>query len=35
MLGYLYWYAVWPFHLFVFDGMLRRLVERASEISKQ
>jgi len=35
LLGYLYWYAVWPFHLFVFDGMLRRLVERASEISKQ
>lgn len=35
LFGYLYWYAMWPAHRFIFDGMLRRLVERAQEISKQ
>lgn len=35
LFGYLYWYAMWPAHRFIFDGMLRRLVERAEEISKQ
>jgi uncharacterized protein YbjT (DUF2867 family) len=33
LFGYLYWYAMWPAHRFIFDGMLRRLVERAEEIS--
>lgn len=35
LFGYLYWYAMWPFHAFIFDGLLRRLVERAEKISKQ
>lgn len=34
LFGYLYWYAMWPFHAFIFDGLLRRLVLRAQEISK-
>jgi uncharacterized protein YbjT (DUF2867 family) len=25
LLGRLYWYAVWPFHVFVFDGMIDRI----------
>jgi len=24
--GRMYWYAVWPFHLFVFSGMIRNLI---------
>lgn len=35
LFGYLYWYAMWPVHRFIFDGMLRRLVERAEEISRK
>ncbi len=27
--GLLYWYAMWPFHKFIFDGLTRRLVGRA------
>ncbi len=27
LLGRLYWFAVWPFHGFIFKGMLRRLCE--------
>lgn len=27
--GFLYWYAMWPFHKFIFDGLTRRLVSRA------
>jgi hypothetical protein len=26
LLGRLYWYSVWPFHIFVFNGMIDRLV---------
>jgi len=29
LFGYLYWYAMWPFHRFIFDGMIRKLAERA------
>lgn len=29
-LGYLYWYAVLPFHRFVFPGLLRAVCERAT-----
>ena len=35
LFGYLYWYAMWPFHRFIFDGMIRKLAERAKIISKQ
>lgn len=27
--GLLYWYAMWPFHKFIFDGLTRRLASRA------
>jgi hypothetical protein len=27
--GFLYWYAMWPFHAFLFDGLIRRLAARA------
>ncbi|RPI19865.1 MAG: SDR family oxidoreductase [Ignavibacteriae bacterium] len=28
--GRLYWYFVWPFHFFVFNGMAKRLTEKSS-----
>ena len=27
--GFLYWYAMWPFHKFIFDGLTRRITSRA------
>ena len=27
--GFLYWYAMWPFHKPLFDGLTRRLASRA------
>jgi uncharacterized protein YbjT (DUF2867 family) len=27
--GFLYWYAMWPFHRFIFDGLTHRLASRA------
>jgi len=27
--GFLYWYAMWPFHRFIFDGLTRSLASRA------
>ncbi len=27
--GFVYWYAMWPFHAFLFDGLIRRLASRA------
>ena len=27
--GFVYWYAMWPFHKFIFDGLARRLASRA------
>ena len=27
--GFLYWYAMWPFHAYIFDGLTRRLASRA------
>ncbi|MCQ3938283.1 MAG: DUF2867 domain-containing protein [Chloroflexi bacterium] len=29
LFGFLYWYAMWPFHKPLFDGLARRLVSRA------
>jgi hypothetical protein len=29
LLGLAYWYALWPFHQFVFGGMLQRIQARA------
>jgi uncharacterized protein YbjT (DUF2867 family) len=32
--GFLYWYAMWPFHKFIFDGLTRRLASRARILSR-
>jgi uncharacterized protein YbjT (DUF2867 family) len=29
LFGFLYWYAMWPCHKFIFDGLTRRLASRA------
>ena len=29
LLGLLYWYAMWPFHKFIFDGLASRIASRA------
>lgn len=29
LFGMLYWYAMWPFHKFIFDGLTRRIASRA------
>ncbi len=31
--GLLYWYAMWPFHTFLFSGLIRRLAQRTSTLS--
>jgi uncharacterized protein YbjT (DUF2867 family) len=32
--GFLYWYAMWPFHSFLFDGLTRRLASRARVLAR-
>jgi uncharacterized protein YbjT (DUF2867 family) len=32
--GFVYWYAMWPFHAFLFDGLIRRLAARARMLSR-
>ncbi len=32
--GFLYWYAMWPFHAFLFDGLIRRLAARARMLNR-
>ena len=32
--GLLYWYAMWPFHKFIFDGLTLKIAERAAELSR-
>jgi hypothetical protein len=34
VLGFLYWYAMWPFHAFLFDGLIRQVAARARMLSK-
>jgi uncharacterized protein YbjT (DUF2867 family) len=29
LFGFLYWYAMWPFHKFIFDGLARQIASRA------
>jgi hypothetical protein len=29
LFGVLYWYAMWPFHKFIFDGLARQIASRA------
>ncbi|MBV6394357.1 MAG: hypothetical protein KPEEDBHJ_03612 [Anaerolineales bacterium] len=33
-LGFFYWYAMWPFHKPLFDGLARRLVSRARVLAR-
>lgn len=30
--GRLYWYGIWPLHVLVFRGMLRRIAEQAERM---
>jgi hypothetical protein len=32
--GFVYWYAMWPFHAFLFDGLIRRLASRARVLAR-
>jgi len=32
--GFLYWYAMWPFHKFIFDGLTRRIASRARVLAR-
>jgi uncharacterized protein YbjT (DUF2867 family) len=32
--GFIYWYAMWPFHAFLFDGLIRRLASRAKILAQ-
>jgi uncharacterized protein YbjT (DUF2867 family) len=32
--GFLYWYAMWPFHAFLFDGLIRRIAARARMLDR-
>lgn len=32
--GFVYWYAMWPFHKFIFDGLTRGLASRARLLSR-
>ena len=32
--GFVYWYAMWPFHAFLFNGLIRRLAARARMLSR-
>lgn len=35
LLGRIYWYAIWPLHQFVFQGMLRNIAQRAELLSDE
>jgi uncharacterized protein YbjT (DUF2867 family) len=35
LFGFLYWYAMWPFHAFLFDGLIRRVSARARMLAHQ
>ena len=32
--GFLYWYAMWPFHAFLFDGLIHRIASRARLLAR-
>jgi uncharacterized protein YbjT (DUF2867 family) len=34
LFGFLYWYALYPAHFFIFERMVRRLAERAEEMER-
>jgi hypothetical protein len=31
--GFLYWYAMWPFHAFLFNGLIRQIAARARSLA--
>jgi len=33
LFGFLYWYAMWPFHKFIFDGLTNKIAERAQHFT--
>jgi uncharacterized protein YbjT (DUF2867 family) len=35
LFGFLYWYAMWPFHKFIFDGLTRKIAERAVTLGRE
>ena len=35
LFGFLYWYAMWPFHAFLFDGLIRQVSARARMLARQ
>lgn len=35
LFGFLYWYTMWPFHKFIFDGLTNKIAERARQINQQ
>lgn len=32
--GFVYWYAMWPFHAFLFNGLIRRIAARARMLNR-
>jgi uncharacterized protein YbjT (DUF2867 family) len=34
LFGFLYWYAMWPFHKFIFDGLANRVAGRARLLAR-
>ena len=32
--GFIYWYAMWPFHAFLFNGLIRRIAARARMLAR-
>ncbi len=32
--GFVYWYAMWPFHAFLFNGLIRRIAARARMLGR-
>lgn len=33
LFGFLYWYAMWPFHKFIFDGLTDKIAQRAAMLN--
>ncbi|HEY5984435.1 MAG TPA: DUF2867 domain-containing protein [Anaerolineales bacterium] len=34
LFGFIYWYAMWPFHAFLFDGLIRQVAARARMLAR-
>jgi uncharacterized protein YbjT (DUF2867 family) len=34
LFGFLYWYAMWPFHKFIFDGLANQIASRARVLAR-